>query len=133
MGCYVEDDTGAIGVEKGMSSGISYIANRHREVNNKYMTGYDPQKPSKYIMYLDANNRCGFAMSQCLPAQGFKWLSLKKIEKINLASCAADGKKGRIMEVDLEYPSSLHKPHNDYTLAAEKIRVSKDMLSPIVK
>ena len=44
----------------------------------------------------------------------------KKIEKINLATCAADGKKRMIMKVYLEYPSFLHKWHNDYPLAAEK-------------
>lgn len=84
-----------------MCGGISYIANRHGEANNKYMTGYDPQKPSKHIMYLDANNLYGWAMSQCLPTGGFEWLSQKMIEKINLATCAADGKKGTITEVDL--------------------------------
>ena len=31
------------------------------------------------------------------------------------------------MEVELEYASSLHKLHNDYPLAAEKIRVNKEM------
>lgn len=41
-------------------------------------------------------------MSQCLPTDGFKWLSQKQIEKVNLATCAADSKKGMIMEVDLE-------------------------------
>ena len=117
-------------IEKGMRGGISYIANRHGKANNKYITGYDPQKPSKYIMYLDANNLYGWAMSQSLPIRGFKCLSQKKIEKINLATCAADSKKGMIMEVDLEYPSSLHKLHNDYPLAVEKIRVNKEMLSP---
>ena len=70
-------------------------------------------------------------MSQCLPTGRFKWLSQKKIEKINLATCAADGKKGMIMEIDLEYPSSLHKLHNDYPLSAEKMKVNKEtMLSP---
>ena len=39
------------------------------------MTGYDPQKPSKYIMYLDANNLYGFAMPQSLPTGEFKWLN----------------------------------------------------------
>ena len=34
-----------------------------------------------------------------------------------------------IIKVDLEYPSSLRKLHNDYPLAAETIRVNKDMLS----
>lgn len=107
-------------IEKGMPGGISYIANRHGEANNKYMTGYDSSKPSKYIMYLDANNLYGYAMSQCLPTGGFKWMTKKQTEKVNLATSVADRKKGMIMEVDLEYPSSLHKLHNDYLLAAEK-------------
>lgn len=37
------------------------------------------------------------------------------------------------MEVDLEYPASLHEVHNYYPLAGEKLRVSKDMLSPYSK
>ena len=59
-------------IEKGIRGGISYIANRHGKANNKYMTGYDSNKPSKYIMYLDDNNLYGFTMSQFLPAGGFK-------------------------------------------------------------
>ena len=34
------------------------------------------------------------------------------------------------MEVDLEYPNSLHKLQNDYPLAAVKMKVNKEMLSP---
>ena len=37
--------------------------------------------------------------------------------------------KGLIFEVDLEYPKKLHNLHNDYPLAPEKIKVTKDMLS----
>ena len=33
------------------------------------------------------------------------------------------------MEVDLEYPDELHVLHNDYPLAAEKLKVGSDMLS----
>ena len=54
-------------VEKGTRGGISYIANRYKEANNKYMKEYNKEKPSKYIMYLDANNLYGYAMSQYLP------------------------------------------------------------------
>ena len=35
-----------------------------------------------------------------------------------------------LLEVDLEYPKELHKLHNDYPLAAEKMNVNKEMLSP---
>ena len=117
-------------IEKGLRGGISYIANRHGEANNKYMSGYNPEKPSKYIMYLDANNLYGWAMSQYLPTGGFRWMTEKQIQKVNMAACAEDRKKGMILEVDLEYPKELHELHNDYPLAAEKIKVTKEMLSP---
>lgn len=34
-----------------------------------------------------------------------------------------------ILEVDLEYPSSLHRLHNDHPLTAEKLKVTEEMLS----
>ena len=61
-------------IEKGMRVGIIYIAKRHSKTNNKYMKSYDVNKPSKFIMYLDANNLYGWAMSQYLPHGGFKWI-----------------------------------------------------------
>ena len=116
-------------IEKGLRGGISYIANRYGKANNKYMNEYDEKAPSKYIMYLDANNLYGWAMSQYLPTGGFRWMTQKQIDKTNLAKYEADSKKGMILEVDLEYPEELHDLHNDYPLAPEKVRVTKDMLS----
>ena len=120
-------------IEKGMRGGISYIANRYGKANNKYMKNYDEKAPSKYIMYLDANNLYGWAMSQALPTGGFKWLSPKQIEKINLGKYTENSEKGMILEVDLEYPTELHNSHNDYCVAAEKFCVTKNMLSPYCK
>ena len=40
---------------------------------------------------------------------------------------------GYFFEVDLEYPVELHKLHNDYPLAPEKVDVSSDMLSKYFK
>ena len=85
-------------------------------------------KPSKYIMYLDANNLYGWAMCQYLPTGGFRWLKEQQIEGLNLKDSIQDSiqDKGLIFEVDLEYPEELHDLHNDYPLAPEKIKVTKD-------
>ena len=40
-----------------------------------------------------------------------------------------DSETGYILEVDLEYPSSLHDAHSDYPLAPENKTVSDEMLS----
>ena len=120
-------------IEKGLRGGISYIANRYGEANNKYMKEYDEKAPSKYIMYLDANNLYGWAMSQYLPTGRFRWMTQKQIDKIDLAKYKEDSDKGIILEVDLKYPKELHDLHNDYPLAAEKIKVTNDMLSEYCK
>ena len=114
-------------IEKGMRGGISYIANRYGKGNNKYIENYNPEEAPKYIMYLDANNLYGWAMSQYLPTGGFKWLNE---EEVDLSKFDDESEKGLILEVDLEYPEELHNLHNDYPLAAEKIKVTEDMLSP---
>ena len=97
------------------------------------MKHYDEKAPSKYIMYLDANNLYGWAMSQYLPTGGFRWMTEKQIDNIDLAKYKEDSEKGLILEVDLEYPEELHNLHNDYPLAPEKIKVTEDMLSKYSK
>ena len=117
-------------VEKGMRGGVSYIANRYGKANNKYMKDFDENAPEKHIMYLDANNLYGWAMSQYLPTGGFKWLNE---EFLLLDDYTDDSDKGLILEVDLEYPDELHNLHNDYPLAPEKVKVERDMLSTYCK
>ena len=116
-------------IEKGMHGGVSYIANRYGKANNKYMNKYNEKAPSKYIMYLDANNLYSWAMSQYLPTGNFRWMTDKEINKVDLAKYKENGKKGLILEVDLEYPQELHNLQNDYPVAPEKVKVSNGMLS----
>ena len=66
-------------IEKRMKGDIFYIAKRPSKANSKYMKCYDSSKESKFIVYLDATNLYGRAMSQYLPYSGFKWLSQKEI------------------------------------------------------
>ena len=116
-------------IEKGLRGGTSYIANRFSEANNKYMENFNESKPSKYIMYLDANNLYGWAMSQYLPTGQFKWLTKDQLRKGDLADYQENSDEGVILEVDLDYPEELHDLHNDYPLAPEKLKVNKNMLS----
>ena len=60
-------------VEKGIKGGICHVIHRYVKANNKCMKNYDENKESSYLMYLDACNLYGLAMSQKLPADGFKW------------------------------------------------------------
>ena len=104
-------------VEKGIRGGVSMISSRYGKANNQYMQNHDPNLPTKYITYLDANNLYGWAMSKPLPTNGFRWMFDEEL---------TDWKnRPRILEVDLEYPENLHDLHNDYPLAPERIIVDK--------
>ena len=60
-------------VEKGIRGGMCHAIHRYAKGNNKYMKNYDKNKESSYIEYLDAKNLYGWAMSQKLYVDGFKW------------------------------------------------------------
>ena len=116
-------------VETGLRGGVSYIANRYSKPNNKYLSDYDKNKDRSYLMYLDANNHYGWAMSQPLPTGRFKWLKEDKWDEI------LKNKEGigYFIECDLEYPPKIHYLHNNYPLAPEKLIVQDDWLSPFCK
>ena len=61
-------------VEERIRGGICHSIHRHAKANNKYMEYYDENKESSYIQYLDTNNLYGWAMSQKLPKNNFKWV-----------------------------------------------------------
>ena len=116
-------------VEKGIRGGVSMISNRYAKANNKYMTkekdgrDYDPDEPSTFIQYLDANNLYGWAMIHKLPTDGFQWMTPWQLKNWFHHTC--------IVEVDLEYPIELHDLHNDYPLAPDHLRIgNNDKLVP---
>ena len=85
-------------IEKGLRGGISYIAKRYAKANNKYINDY-PKKQSTFISYLDMNNLYGWAMSEYLPYEKFKWL--KNIDKFNVMSINEKSLTGYLLEADL--------------------------------
>ena len=116
-------------IEEGMRRDISYIAKRYSKPNDKYMTDYDSSEESKFIIYFDAKNLYGWAMSQYLPYGGFEWLSQEEINRFDVNSIGQNSSDGYILKVDLEYLDELHELHNDYSLVPEKLEISNDNLS----
>ena len=109
-------------IEKGIRGGISIISNRYGKANNKYMKDHNKKEPFIFLIYLDANNLYGWAMTQKLPVHSFKWMTNQEIENIfNNQIVQVWEKTPCILEVDLEYPEELHDQHNDYPLCPERV------------
>ena len=97
--------------ESAIRGGLSQASNRYSEANNKYMSDYDPNKQSKYIVYWDSNNLYAFALSKYLPINNFKWIT--NFENFNVQNIADDAETGYVLEVDIDYPEHLHDIHKD--------------------
>ena len=60
--------------EKPIRGRICQATHRYAKAINKYMKNYDKNIELLYTKYLDANHLYGWAMSQKLPVNGFKWV-----------------------------------------------------------
>ena len=118
-------------IEKRLKRAISYVYKRLGEANNKYMKNFDPTKPSKFISYLDMNNLYNRGMSGYHSYCGFKWL--ENADSFDVNSIRKKRQIGYLLEVDLKYLNELHKLHNFYTLAPEKLAMPYDVLSDYCK
>jgi hypothetical protein len=116
-------------IDAGIRGGVSNITTRYARANNQYMTSYDSSKPSSYIIYLDANNLYGWAMSMPMPTGGFGWLQPGEFEHLDWLAQVEDQPQGYFIECDLDYPAELHERHNDYPLAPERLNLQVQMLS----
>ena len=121
------------------------VSKRRAKANNHLVDGYNPEKPSSYILYLDANNLYGWAMSQPLPTGAF-WCLITPYGRAQdqdafwweedceqlaktIADHPADGPEGFVLEEDLEYQKDLHHAHNAFPLAPEHMVVQKKWMS----
>ncbi len=99
-------------IERGIRGGVSSIMKRYSEANHKYLKDYNPKKPNKHILYLDANNLYGWAMSKPLPYKNFRWMNEKELDDWKSMPC--------ILEVDWNILRNYTISINEYPLAPEK-------------
>ena len=114
-------------IEEGIRGRIYHAVHRYAKANNRYMKDSDERKESSYIQCLDANNLYGAAMSEKLPINGFKWVNdISGInEKFVKSYYKKNSDKGYILEVDVDYPSKLHKLHSDTPFLPERMEINK--------
>ena len=115
-------------VERGIRGGITQSINRWARANNPYMgSEFVPNKPTRYLQYLDVNNLYGGAMYQPLPPRGFKWVDIKPNEIRKLAKCKY---KGYLLEANVKYPRELHDSHNDLPFMCECMKIKGGIVCP---
>ena len=90
------------------------------------MKNHDENKESSYIQYLDANNLYGWAMSQKLPLNGFKWVEdISRINEEFIKNYDENNDKGYILEVDVKYRKKLHDLHSDLPFLPKGMKIDK--------
>ena len=68
-------------------------------------------------------------MREALPIGDFTFLPEDEVTSFDLDSTTKSDDYGYILKVDLKYPEHLHDSQSDYSLAAEKLKITKEMLS----
>ena len=93
--------------EKGIRGGMCNAVYRYVKANNKCMKNYNKNIKSSYLVYLDANNLYGWAVSKKLPVDSFKFIekdNLSKFDEKFIKDYDKNSDKGYLLEVDVEYP-----------------------------
>ena len=99
-------------IEKGLRGGICSINKRKATANNIYLDNYDSSKQSSYVFYIDKNSLYPEVMRSYIPYGDLKWENVETMTSEFISSIPTSSKRGFILDVDLEYPQSLHDTHN---------------------
>ena len=111
--------------EEGIRGGICNKVHSYVEAN-KYMKNYDKNKKSSFLMYVDANNLYGWAMSKKLPVDGFKRVDdLSMFNEDFIKSYDEKGDVGYLLVVAIEYPKTLRILHSDLPFLPDRMKVNE--------
>ena len=88
---------------------MCHAINQYAKANNKYIKDYDKNKESSYLKYWDVSNLYGWAISQKLIGNNFKWIEdTSQFNEDFINSCNEESDEGYFLEVDIQNPEKLH-------------------------
>lgn len=118
-------------ISKGVRGGLTNSVTKYAEANNRFMENFDPAKEISYIHYFDYVNLYGYCLMLPLPVGDFRWLTDEEIARVNemLLEGISDYKnffklpqdKSIILEVDLDYPDTIHDLHSQFPFCAQHV------------
>ena len=112
--------------EKGIRGGICNATSKYAEANNKYMKNYDNNKPSTYLMYVDANNLYGYAMCKKLLDGNFKWVEdLSIFTEDFIKNYDEESNTGYLFVLDVIYPENLFQERKYLAFLPNKTKINK--------
>ena len=108
--------------KRGIRGVITQLVHRWATANNPYMgSEYNPDAPTRYLQYLDANNLYGWAMSQPLPTGRFH---LADVHPDEISELVNRSDRGYLLEVDVAYPRELNDYHNDLPFMCGRMKIN---------
>ena len=106
--------------EAGLRGGMTFVNRHHLQRNSPDDEDFDPSLPHTELLYIDANNLYGHALSMPLPQRDFEWVE-EETERHHLIqqlpSMDVRGSIGFVAEVDLVIPDHLHDVMDGLPLA----------------
>ena len=115
-------------IEKGIGGGICEATYRYAKANNRQMKNYNKNFESSIIEYLDENNLYGWAVSQILLANDFKWVKQEEVSNFNddfIKNYDKNGNMGYFLEVDIDYLKELLNLNEGLPFLPETKKVNK--------
>ena len=115
---------------------MTFVNRHHLRRNSPENEDHDPSLPWIELLYIDANNLYGHALSMPLPQRDFQFVEEEGERDPlvrELSTMDTTGPTGFVAELDLFIPPQLHDQLDDLLLAPEKMKVSKEWMTPHMK
>jgi len=120
-------------IEEGIRGGMTFVNEHHAQANNSRVGPPVEGEPLVDLLYVDANNLYGDALSQKLPQSDFTWMSREEISSLDVVNFDYAGDTGHLLEVDLEYPADVQDRSEDLPFAPEKLVLPEACLTEFMR